>query len=239
MINQSITLANGETLHFQLEHRQRRTIGLKITAEGLIVHAPKQIADWQLQKILQDKSHWIIKKLTAHNTQQVPKIQWKNGENLFYLGNEIILDVQFSRIQKAIVFEHNRLIVALPDMDNAAIIRRKILQWFKKQAMGDFARRLEILSAKLGVTTPPLTLSNAKSRWGSCNSHGEIRLNWRLIQAPPQMIQYVICHELAHLKEMNHSSKFWAVVAQLFPTYKLVEKELKQWSLRLHAIDSE
>lgn len=102
--------------------------------------------------------------------------------------------------------------------------------------MADFARRLEILSAKLGVPLPKLFLSNAKSRWGSCNSKKEIRLNWRLLQASPHIINYVICHELAHLKEMNHSAKFWAVVASIFPDYKAAEKELKALSPKLHAM---
>jgi predicted metal-dependent hydrolase len=102
--------------------------------------------------------------------------------------------------------------------------------------MADFARRLTILATKLGVPTPPLTLSNAKSRWGSCNSRGEVRLNWRLLQASPSIINYVICHELAHLKQMNHSAKFWAVVESLFSDYKQAENALKTLSPQLHRI---
>ncbi|MDP3206923.1 MAG: M48 family metallopeptidase, partial [Methylotenera sp.] len=74
------------------------------------------------------------------------------------------------------------------------------------------------------------------SRWGSCNSKKEVRLNWRLLQAPPHIINYVVCHELAHLKEMNHSVRFWAVVASIYPDYKMAEKELKAWSPKLHQI---
>ena len=109
-------------------------------------------------------------------------------------------------------------------------------QWYRKQALTDFSRRLEILAAKLGVPTPALFLSNARSRWGSCNSRQEIRLNWRLLQAPPHIINYVVAHELAHLKEMNHSAKFWAMVEKIYPDYKTAEKELKVWSAKLHQI---
>jgi predicted metal-dependent hydrolase len=116
------------------------------------------------------------------------------------------------------------------------VVERKVLQWYKKQALTDFSRRLSLFATKLGVPTPPLFLSNARSRWGSCNSRKEIRLNWRLLQAPPHIINYVVCHELAHLKEMNHSAKFWAVVASIFPDYKAAEKELKAWSPKLHVI---
>jgi len=93
-----------------------------------------------------------------------------------------------------------------------------------------------LFAAKLGVTTPPFKLSNARSRWGSCTSQGDIRLNWRLIQAPPSIINYVICHELAHLKEMNHSAQYWAIVEGIYPHYKAAEKELKQLSAVLHRI---
>ena len=115
-----------------------------------------------------------------------------------------------------------------------AACSRMVLMWYKKQAALDFARRLEVFAAKLGVPTPPLTLSNAQSRWGSCNSRGEVRLSWRLLQAPPHIINYVICHELAHLKQMNHSAKFYAVLESLFPNYKVAEKELKLLSPQLH-----
>jgi predicted metal-dependent hydrolase len=117
---------------------------------------------------------------------------------------------------------------------NQDLIARKVIQWYQKQAMTDFTRRLEIFSSKLGVKFTSLALSNAASRWGSCNSKKEIRLNWRLLQAPPHIINYVVCHELAHIKEMNHSAKFWETVASIFPDYKSAEKELKTLSPKLH-----
>ncbi|WP_020166641.1 MULTISPECIES: M48 family metallopeptidase [Methylotenera] len=234
MANQVLTLANGETISFLLEHRQRRTVGLKITADGLVVHAPKRIFAFQLNQILQEKSGWIINKLQARAANQVDAINWDNGENLLYLGQDIQLSIVKNHSNKSPAFDANTLTLATPTPDNQTLIQRKIIQWYQKQAGLDFSRRLEILAAKLGVPTPPLTLSNAKSRWGSCNSRGEVRLNWRLLQAPPHIINYVICHELAHLKQMNHSAKFWAVVESLFPNYKMAEKELKTLSPQLH-----
>lgn len=234
MANQVLTLANGETIPYLLEHRQRRTVGLKITADGLVVHAPKRIFAFQLNQILQEKSGWIINKLQVRAANQVDAINWVNGENILYLGQDIQLSIMKNSSNKALVFNANTLTLATPTPDNQPLIQRKVIQWYQKQAGLDFCRRLEILAARLGVPTPPLTLSNAKSRWGSCNSRGEIRLNWRLLQAPPHIINYVICHELAHLKQMNHSAKFWAVVESLFPNYKMAEKELKTLSPQLH-----
>ena len=236
MANQVLTLANGETIPYLLEHRTRRTVGLKITADGLVVHAPKRIFAFQLNQILQEKSNWILSKLEYRAATQVEKIQWLDGEHLLVLGQDIQLQIIENSTNKSPNFAANVLSLATPTPNNHALISRKVIQWYKNQAALDFSRRLEILATKLGVATPPLTLSNAQSRWGSCNSRGEVRLNWRLLQAPPHIINYVICHELAHLKQMNHSAKFWAVVEQLFPNYKLAEKELKALSPQLHRL---
>ena len=234
MANQILTLSSGETISYLLEHRSRRTVGLKITADGLVVHAPRRIFAFQLNQILQQKSNWILNKLQARELNHVAKVEWIDGEHLLYLGNDIQLKIVPNKTNKAPLFDQNILFIISPEANNHAIVARKVIQWYKNQAALDFNRRLEILAAKLGVTTPPLTLSNAQSRWGSCNSRGQIRLNWRLLQAPPHIINYVICHELAHLKQMNHSAKFWAVVEQLFPNYKAAEKELKALSPQLH-----
>ena len=236
MKNQVLTLLNGETISYLLEHRARRTVGLKITENGLVVHAPTRIFAFQLNQILQDKSGWILSKLQLRAANQVEKMEWVDGAHLYYLGQTIQLHILENSNNKSPQFESNRLTLATPSANNHGLISRKVIAWYKKIAAVDFSRRLEILAAKLGVNAPPFTLSNAKSRWGSCNSRGEVRLNWRLLQAPPHIINYVICHELAHLKEMNHSAKFWAVVEQLFPSYKLAEKELKTLSPQLHRL---
>ena len=232
----TLTLPSGERLDYQLERRQRRTVGLKITATGLVIHAPKRIAQSYLESLILQKSDWIRKKLEALTLNQIPALQWEDQEQLLLLGNTISLSIKQDARSRAVIYEPGALLLALPNPDDTTAISRKVIQWYKKQALVDFARRLEILSAKLGVVTPQLFLSNAKSRWGSCNSKKEIRLNWRLLQAPPHIINYVICHELAHLKEMNHSAKFWAVVASIYPDYKTAEKELKAWSPKLHSM---
>jgi predicted metal-dependent hydrolase len=233
MAKQVLTLPNGETISYLLERRSRRTVGLKITAEGLVVHAPKRIFEFQLHQILQDKSSWILNKLQARDANQIEKIEWVDGEHLLYLGQDIQLKL-ICDVKKSTRFENAELVIHAPVSNINEICSRMVLMWYKKQAFLDFSRRLEILSAKLGVPTPPLTLSNAQSRWGSCNSRGEVRLSWRLLQAPPSIINYVICHELAHLKQMNHSPKFYAVLESLFPNYKAAEKELKILSPQLH-----
>jgi len=229
-------LPSGTQLHYRLERRQRRTVGLKITAEGLVVHAPTRISLSLLESLISQKADWIQKKLNARTESKIPALQWLNGEQLLLLGNSVTLTLSHDVRSRAISHQPGQLALAMPNHDDKSAVSRKVLQWYKKQALADFARRLEIFSARLGVALPKLLISNARTRWGSCNSKKEIRLNWRLLQAPPHLINYVVCHELAHLKEMNHSARFWAVVASIYPDYKAAEKELKVWSPKLHVM---
>ena len=231
-----LELPDGDTIPYHLERRPRKTVGMRISADGLIVHAPKRISQSQLEQLLLSKAGWIRNKLQAQLENAVAPMQWQDGATLLLLGNDIRLSVRHDIRNRAVEYLPGVLSVALPTPDNQAAIARKVLQWYGKQAMTDFSRRIELLSAKLGLPTPKLFLSNARSRWGSCNSKKEIRLNWRLIQAPPHIISYVAAHELAHLKEMNHSAKFWAVVESIFPDYKKAEKELKTLSAQLHVL---
>lgn len=236
MSHTTLTLPSGEQLHYQLERRQRRTVGLKITADGLVIHAPKRISQSHLESLITLKADWISKKLNALKANKIPALQWQHGEQLLLLGQQITLAIQHDSRSRAVEHTPGYLRLAMPNHLEPTPVARKVLQWYKKQAIADFSRRLEIFSAKLGVPTPTMFLSNARSRWGSCNSKKEVRLNWRLLQAPPHIINYVICHELAHLKEMNHSARFWAVVASIYPDYKTAEKELKVWSPKLHVM---
>lgn len=232
-MSHSLTLPSGDLLYYHLERRQRRTVGLKITQTGLVIHAPKRISQSQLEDIIKQKADWVLRKLASVTANKIPEIQWQHGEQLLYLGNPLSLTLEHDARSRAVVYEPGVLQLAMPNQDEV-LIARKVVQWYKKQAINDFTRRLEIFSSKLGVKFTSLTLSNAGSRWGSCNSKKEIRLNWRLLQAPPHIINYVVCHELAHIKEMNHSAKFWATVADIFPEYKAAERELKTLSPQLH-----
>lgn len=101
------------------------------------------------------------------------------------------------------------------------------MAWYNKQAVTCFNKRVEWYANMLGVPAPSVRLSRAKTRWGSCNSHGVIRLNWRLIQMPIHLVDYVVAHELAHLIEMNHSPVFWHLVKSIFPDYQAARLELK------------
>lgn len=235
-MQQTLTLANGQQIPYQLELRPRRTVGLKITQQGLVVHAPKRIVAHQLNQILQEKSAWILNKLALREANIIEPVQWQQGEHLLFLGQDIMLQVIETKGKSQVQLSADQLVVSIKEVTSQTLVAKKAIQWFQQQAFEDFARRVEIFAIKLGVKPPPVALSNAQSRWGSCNSRGQVRLNWRLIQAPPQVINYVVCHELAHLKEMNHSARFYAVLTQLSPDHADAEKLLKQLSPQLHRL---
>lgn len=223
---QTLKLPSGEVIPYILEHRQRKTVGLKITSDGLTVHAPKRIFKYQLNQILQEKASWIMRKLLEREFNQPDPIQWETGEHLLYLGQDISIRIDDSKTNKAPKLVGDVLVLALANQTEA-FIHRKVVQWYQKQALTDFERRIAFFASKMGVPTPPVKLSNAKTRWGSCNHRGEIRLSWRLMQASPEMINYVVCHELSHLKEMNHSPRFYAVLSSLYPNHREAEKLFK------------
>lgn len=228
-----LALPEGDAIPYQLERSQRKTIGMRITPQGLLVRAPKRIALAELERLLRGKAGWIRRKLET--LQPAEALRWQDGTTLHYLGEPLPLRLRQaarSRVEHA----SDALHVALPAPEDEDAIARKVVQWYRQQALADFAGRLERLSAGFGLAPSRLFLSNAGSRWGSCNSKREIRLNWRLIQAPPHIIDYVAAHELAHLKEMNHSPRFWAVVESLCPRYREAEKELERWSVRLRLL---
>jgi predicted metal-dependent hydrolase len=232
----SIALPDGQRIAYTLKvSANRRTIGLKIDANGLTVHVPKRVPQTLIDQVLHEKSDWIHRKLTARQ-QRPTAIAWQDGAELQFLGQSIRLSLRQDTRNRTVEYDGARLYVTFTTREDTVVTQRKVQQWYARQARQDFARRVEILAAKLGVPTPPVFLTNAKTRWGSCNSRGEIRLHWRLIQAPPQIIHYVVAHELAHLKEMNHSPAFWAWVQKLCPEYQSARNALKSLSAALHCL---
>jgi predicted metal-dependent hydrolase len=213
---------------------RRRTVGMRVDENGLTVNAPSRIGKKALESMLLERADWIITKLGEWQARQVPEMAWQDGERLLLLGNQIQLCLTPDSRSRKPQLEAGRLLISMPEPENRALVSRKVLQWYRREALGDFARRVQLLAGRLGVTVQSISLSSARTRWGSCNSRGEIRLNWRLIQAPPHLIHYVAAHELAHLKEMNHSPKFWAIVEKLCPEYASARQELKALSAQLH-----
>ena len=238
-MNTPSIIIDGREITYTLKtSARRRTVGMRVDANGLNVSIPSRMARGDLPSILLRHASWITRKLQQQARKQVeaPQQDWRDGASLRYLGQDIRLCLLQEAKHHHAEFDGVRLYLAVAEPQDSNAVQRKVVKWFRQQALTDFSRRIELLAARLGASTPPLYLSNASTRWGSCNSKGEIRLHWRLIQAPPHIIGYVVAHELSHLKEMNHSPQFWKWVEKLCPDYRAARKELKEMSGQLHLV---
>lgn len=231
----AIRLDAGELAYVLKRSPRRRTLGLRIDGKGLTVNAPSRAPQHWVESVLREKAGWVLTKLRELEQQQGPQPLWQDGEPLPFLGGHIRLDVAAGAVRAPAVLSGEWLQVRLADPLDAAALQAKVMKWYRAQALACFGERVEIYAARLGVPLPPLRLSNARSCWGRCNARGEISLNWRLVKAPLQTIDYVVAHELAHLKHLNHSPAFWQVVGQLFPAHLQVRAALKSEGWRYHA----
>jgi len=153
-MSHTLTLPSGDQLHYQLERRQRRTVGLKITATGLVIHAPKRISQSHLESLIVLKADWIRKKLDALRANHIPPLQWQDGEQLLLLGNTVTLALRHDVRSRAVEYAPGVLHLAMPNHNEAPAVTRKVMQWYKKQALADFSRRLALFSTKLGCLCP-------------------------------------------------------------------------------------
>ncbi len=222
---------------YQLQRSKRRSIGFLITGEGLRVTAPRWVSLADIKSAILSKQRWILIKLQEQQSRPAAPInipaEWKTGATLPFLGHIATLRVAYDYAGSTYFDDETHVITLnLPSDSTPALCKKHLLAWLTSQARRQFSLRLPHFAAQLGVQYHSFSLSNAATRWGSCNSQGKIRLNWRLIHFSPHLIDYVIAHELAHLHEMNHSPRFWAKVEHVFPDYAAARNELKLLALK-------
>ena len=230
-----LTLINNESLDYQLIKKSKKTLSLKISENGLVVSAPLFMSEKKINQIVISKIKWIKKKLELIEPQK-NKLFIKNRASFDLLGKEIKITLLDGNIKIEWVDENN-LKIFFKDQDDQKKLKTFFIKWLKEIALDYFSQRAYEISKLYAIPSNSILLSNAKSRWGTCNSKTEVRINWRLIQADPYIIDYVICHEFAHLTHMNHSRNFWNLVEKLCPNYKLAENYLKNKGFNLYLID--
>ncbi|MEX0960596.1 MAG: SprT family zinc-dependent metalloprotease [Burkholderiales bacterium] len=223
----SIRLGDREVRYLLKRSAKRRTIVFTVDEQGLAVHAPWNSTERRLNRVLGDAAAWILKKLEVWEAKPAREQRWEAGATIPYLGRPLVLDVESGApAATAVLTDPGRLQVTVHGACSGTALRETVIGWYRRHAASNFADRIPAYAPALGVRLPKLVISNARTRWGSCNHRREIRLNWRLIQAPQYVIDYVVVHELAHLKEMNHSRRFWELVADAFPRHEEARAEL-------------
>jgi hypothetical protein len=225
---------------YLLKRVRRKTIGFIVGAEGLSVNAPKWVTVADIEAGIREKGKWILRKLQEQGErqrkQQEARIEWKDGTSIPFLGETVIVVID-PRATGAIL---NTDAEALPGVPRLALhvglsqsasaeqIRDAVQSWLQRQAKRIFEERCRHFAQQLNVRYTRVSLSSAQTRWGSASADGSIRLNWRLIHFTMSAIDYVVAHELAHLRHMDHSQRFWDVVRSVIPDYEQVRGSLKE-----------
>ncbi|OOG44020.1 M48 family metallopeptidase [Polaromonas sp. A23] len=255
-------LLEGTVVGYQFRRGKRRTIGFSVGAEGLVVSAPKWVPLYEIDKAVQEKSGWIVKKLqetrARHDRMESARIEWKDGTTLPFLGEQVIVvidprhafggvggELKNTAASSAAVLHTGAgaqntslpgvaeltLHIALAHDATPEQIRDSVQAWLMRQAKRVFTERLNHFAPHLGVQWRKLSLSSAGTRWGSASADGSIRLNWRLIHFKQSVIDYVVVHELSHLRVMDHSPRFWDTVRTVVPDYAELRSQLKEEAL--------
>jgi predicted metal-dependent hydrolase len=226
-------LLNGQAVDYTLKRSKRRTIGFVIDDRGLTVTAPRWVRLSDIDSAMHDKALWIARKL----------VEWRNyatkrerlvmglteGQSIPFLGSHLHLKRADTASRDAVVHSQDTLWVSLPPEANAQQFEMRVQGWLQTRARALFGERIEVYGERLGIQPSRWGLSSARTRWGSCGPDGAIRLNWRLVHFPVDIIDYVVAHELAHLRELNHGPQFWRTVGELFPDFDRARQWLKQF----------
>lgn len=228
---------------YAFKRGRRRSIGFTVSAEGLSVSAPRHTSVQEVEAALRDKARWILSKLQEMQarTQQLQalRIDWREGARLPFLGQPLalVLDPRQRHGPGGAVLvpaegdTEAQLHIGLPRSATPEQLREVCQAWLMRQARRLFTQRLDHFAPQLQVRWRRMGLSSAGTRWGSASADGSIRLNWRLIHFRLPLIDYVVVHELSHLREMNHSPRFWQTVESVLPDYVALRGELKNEAL--------
>ena len=234
---------NQHLVSYALRRARRGSIGFIVGMEGLSVNAPRWVGIHDIEAALQEKAAWILRKLHEQHDRarrlQAAKVDWRDGTLIPFLGENVII-VLDSRTTGAVLNTDAEAVqpqiagvprltlhIGLPESAEPEQIRDAVQSWLQRQARRIFEDRCRHFAQQLGVRYTRLALSSAQTRWGSASADGSIRLNWRLVHFALPTIDYVVTHELAHLREMNHSPRFWDVVRSVLPDYERARGSLK------------
>ena len=210
---------------FRFTRSGRRTIGISVDAEGLTVAAP-HYAPWvEIEKFLSEKARWILKKLDEWAKAGQPiRVMGVTGEVIPVGGRTLTLEL--AQGAKRLEMAGDKLVLRLRKPQERVHVKNALVRGLKDHALEVLAPRVAYYASQLRLPQPKVTLSNARTQWGVCTQDGRIRLSWRLVHVPPALADYVVAHEVAHLVELNHSSRFWKVVESLYPDCRAARQRL-------------
>lgn len=209
----------------EIKRSKRKTISIEITKDArAVVHAPLKTSLSVIERIVREKEYWIrTKKEEAERRNKAcPRVSFDEGSTLPLLS--AVYTLHFDSTAKAIHIDGSFLVVPQKDRES---VNEKIIAFYKSTARSFFTSRTDYFKAIIGVRYDTIRITSALTRWGSCSSRGTICYTWRLIMAAPELIDYVVVHELCHLLHMDHSAAFWRSVSNIMPDYTYRKNKLK------------
>jgi predicted metal-dependent hydrolase len=219
----------GRAIPYWFRRAQRRTIGIVVDERGLTASAPRWATIAEVEEFIHEKERWVLKRLDELRRHALPPFAWQQNARLPYLGRPIALA---SSSASAIRLVGDRLAIPRSEFDSAPRLRETVIRWLKQSALAHHRDRVVAFASTMRVLLPEVALSNAVSQWGSCaralDGRGRVLLHWKLIHFEQPLIDYVVAHELAHLKHMNHSAAFWRVVETVYPRHKWARRQLRE-----------
>ena len=228
----------GERLCYTIRRspRRKKTVAVTVDPVGsVLVVAPVGLASVRLDEIVTRKAPWIVQRLRraeSHGPPPAPR-EFTSGESVLYLGRHYRLKVHPGATGTARLRGGWLHVPAPAGARQAGQVRAALVAWFRRHAAERLPERVEAWRAKADVAPPRVVVADQRKRWGSCDHHGTIRLNWRIVQAPMRLVDYVVVHELVHLRHRGHGRDYWQAVGRVMPDYERRREELRKCGFAL------
>lgn len=217
------------------DSKKTKHIKLVVDINGLRVVKPPRAKIEEVEKLLKAKSNWIYKHYMDFQTMKVDKYKrdWESGERVLYRGNNYNIRIiphkeQITRIN----FNGERFEILVNETatenDRKTLIENAFRNWYMRIAYDALKERLDYFCKITGLTYNTMKIKEQKTRWGSCSKKGNLNFNWKLIMSPQWVIDYVVVHEICHLRYLNHSKQYWELVSLYMPNYKNAQEWLKK-----------
>lgn len=224
------------SIGYELIRSKRKTLAIHITdGGGVLVKAPLRCPQALVEDFIYSRRKWISERVASRKlrAEQKRAFSVREGDFLRFLGREYPVEQG-----EAVSFDGNVFTVPKWETESEfSAVRERIISLYRQLAERIFPERAKYYAEKIGVTPSSVKLSNAKTLWGSCSGKNSVHLTWRLIMGSMTAVDYVVVHELCHIKQHNHSPRFWAEVEKAFPDYRNAERELKELQKKLSSED--
>lgn len=220
-------------VHLIRSRKRRKTLSLQIKEDGAVIlsvpyHTPKA----EIERFFQERRSWVIRKVSERERAiRETERDFVSGEKFLYLGESYPLEIEDSdRQEPSLELSSGKFILRQDQIGNA---RDLFIEWYQREAQEAIVKRVKEHSHRLGLFPKGIRITNAKSRWGSCSRDNRLSFSWRILLAPLVVVDYILIHELAHIKEKNHSKRFWKFLESMLPDYRNRRLWLKKNGHRL------